>query len=117
VVAIIQNVQPELRRFNEYRFLYTATERCYNLNPYGRRYAVNTLERHVGKYPLLPVPGGLPLFECEDQEALDSALNKVRRKCDFQMNHLKRQTTPKLKGAGSKTGRIHLDTTETSHEA
>ncbi len=48
-----------------------------------RRYAVNTLKRDAGNYPLLPEPGGLPVFEPINQKSLARALDTERSKCDF----------------------------------
>ena len=86
--------------------VYAATERCFNVTPYGRRYAVNTLCRDAGNHPLLPEPGGLPVFKPYDQTELARALD----------THLKRRTTLKLKVAGWKTGRIQPASKENSSD-
>ncbi len=54
---------------------YFATERCYELTPYGKRYALNQLGRKSDEYPML-------LFTPEDQESLAVHIKEAQHACE-----------------------------------
>ena len=53
---------------------YHATEHCYEMTPYGKRYAVNHMGRDPDDYPM-------PLFTPEDQESLAAHIKEARQEC------------------------------------